>query len=60
MDTPDFLHHILSENVAPTERLATKPGRYVLLVDTYQRLAAIDAWFQDSLLSQLPDNCSLF
>jgi hypothetical protein len=43
----------LDETGSPLEALATV-GRYVLLIDTYETLAALDSWLRDTFLPQLP------
>jgi hypothetical protein len=40
----------------PLDALAGRPGRHVLLVDTYETLAPLDAWLRDVFLPQLPEN----
>jgi hypothetical protein len=40
---------------SPAEALAQRPGRTVLLVDTYELLAPLDGWLRDLFLPQLPE-----
>ncbi len=40
----------------PADTLAQRPGRCVLLVDTYELLAPLDGWLRDVFLPQLPEN----
>lgn len=39
---------------SPAEELAARPGRAVLLVDTYELLAPLDDWLRNVFLPQLP------
>src|SRR3712207_1622431 len=43
----------------PLDALAGRPGRHVVLVDTYETLAPLDAWLRDVFLPDLPDNVLL-
>ena len=40
---------------SPTDALAARPGRHVILVDTYELLAPLDGWLRDVFLPQLPE-----
>ncbi len=40
----------------PLQALAARPGRNVLLIDTYEMLAPLDGWLRDVFLPQLPDD----
>ena len=40
---------------SPTDALAARPGRHVILVDTYELLAPLDSWLRDVFLPQLPE-----
>src|SRR5919199_6633352 len=49
----------LGPGVSPLDALAARPEfgpRQVLLVDTYEVLAPLDAWLRDVFLPQLPDH----
>jgi hypothetical protein len=46
----------LMPSESPVQVLAAQPYRYVLLIDTYETLAALDAWVREAFLPQLPDN----
>ncbi|MFZ1754398.1 MAG: ATP-binding protein [Caldilineaceae bacterium] len=39
----------------PVEALASQGGRHVILVDTYEMLAPLDAWLRDVFLPQMPE-----
>jgi hypothetical protein len=60
--TPDaFLHALrlalnLEPNEGPATALANRPGRHVILIDTYELLAPLDNWLRDTFLPQLPEN----
>ena len=41
--------------LSPTDALAARPGRHVILVDTYELLAPLDSWLRDVFLPQLPE-----
>ncbi len=41
---------------APLQSLAAQPGRQVILIDTYETLAPLDAWLRDVFLPQLPEH----
>jgi hypothetical protein len=41
---------------APVQVLAARACRHVLLIDTYETLAPLDAWLRDAFLPQLPEN----
>ena len=40
---------------APVDALAQRPGRTVILLDTYELMAPLDDWLRDVFLPQLPD-----
>ncbi len=40
----------------PLTALAARPGRRVLLVDTYESLTSLDRWLRETFLPQLPDD----
>jgi hypothetical protein len=40
----------------PLDVLAERPGRHVVLVDTFETLTPLDAWLRDVFLPQLPEN----
>lgn len=40
----------------PLEVLASYPGRQVILIDAYERLAPLDGWVRSVFLPQLPEN----
>lgn len=40
---------------SPAEALARRPGRAVLLIDTFELLAPLDGWLRDGFLPQLPE-----
>lgn len=40
----------------PADVLAGKPGRHVILVDTYELLAPLDGWLRDVFLPQVPED----
>jgi hypothetical protein len=46
----------LSSPVSPLDHLADQPGRTVVLVDTYENLAALDDWLRADFLVQMPEN----
>lgn len=39
----------------PLDTLAARPGRHVLLIDTFETLAPLDGWLRDVFLPQLPE-----
>jgi hypothetical protein len=39
---------------SPLAVLAARPGRSVILVDTYETLAPLDSWFRESFLPEVP------
>ncbi|MBI1882310.1 MAG: ATP-binding protein, partial [Chloroflexi bacterium] len=41
---------------APLEHMAARSQRYVILIDTYERLASLDSWLREVFLPQLPEN----
>ncbi len=43
----------------PADVLAARPGRQVILVDTYELLAPLDSWLRDVFLPQLPERVFL-
>ena len=40
---------------SPADALADRPGRHVILVDTYELLAPLDGWMRDVFLPQLSE-----
>jgi hypothetical protein len=46
----------LATDEPPLAFLASRPGRFVLLIDAYEALASLDDWFRDTFLPQLPGN----
>jgi hypothetical protein len=44
----------LSADEPPLALLASRPGRFVLLIDSYEALAPLDDWFRDIFLPELP------
>jgi hypothetical protein len=46
----------LAVDEPPLDWLASRPGRFALLIDTYEALASLDEWFRDSFLPELPGN----
>ncbi|MBV9791869.1 MAG: ATP-binding protein [Chloroflexi bacterium] len=59
--SPDgFLHALrlalnLDLSETPLTALAAHPARQVLLIDTYEKLAPLDAWLRDHFLPNLPE-----
>ncbi len=41
---------------APAAALADRPGRRVILIDTYELLAPLDSWLREVFLPQLPED----
>src|SRR6266545_1865537 len=46
----------LAPSVSPVQVLASRSHRHVLLIDTYETLAPLDAWLRETFLPQLPEN----
>ena len=46
----------LSPHDSPVKVMASTPKRHVLLVDTYESLAPLDAWLAGAFIPQLPEN----
>ena len=59
---PDaFLHALrlaldIAPQTSPYERLASRPFRPVVMIDTYEMLASLDTWLREEFLPQLPEN----
>jgi hypothetical protein len=49
----------LPPQAAPLDAIAAQPGRAVVLLDTYEALAPLDAWLHESLLDEWPENALL-
>jgi hypothetical protein len=45
----------LSPEDTPTEALAQRAGRQILLIDTYEALAPLDDWIRETLIPELPE-----
>ena len=54
--TPDGFMNALREAAGADDPLAALPSRHVLLVDTYEVLAPLDAWLRDQFLPQIPEH----
>ena len=46
----------LRPDEAPATILANRPGRHVIVLDTYELLSPLDNWLRESFLPQLPEN----
>ena len=46
----------LTPDASPFEAIAAKPGRVVILLDTYEILASLDDWIREVFVAQLPEN----
>ena len=46
----------LASKERPFEALADRPGRRVVLIDTYETLAPLGGWMSETFLPQLPEN----
>ncbi|HEX6291556.1 MAG TPA: AAA family ATPase [Herpetosiphonaceae bacterium] len=59
--SPDaFLHALrlalrLDQPESPLQVLAAQPERQVIMIDTYEKLAPLDAWLRDHVLPNLPE-----
>ena len=52
--TPDGLLRALREATGADDPLVALPERHILLIDTYELLAPIDAWLRGQFMPQLP------
>jgi DNA-binding SARP family transcriptional activator len=57
--TPEGMLNALRAATGAENPLAALPERYVLLLDTYEALAPLDAWLRDQLLPQIPDKAMI-
>jgi hypothetical protein len=46
----------LADGESPTDALAARGGRQVILVDTYETLTTLDGWLRDVFVPSLPDD----
>jgi hypothetical protein len=46
----------LDPDQPPATTLANRPGRHVILLDTYELLTPLDNWLRETFLPQLPEN----
>jgi hypothetical protein len=46
----------LTPSQDPLDALADRPGRHVVLVDTYETLAPLDGWLRDVFMPRVPEN----
>lgn len=60
--SPEFFLDVLRRalglevDVSVMETLAARPGRFVVLIDTYETLSPLDGWLREVFLPQLPGN----
>lgn len=46
----------LTPSDSPFQALASQPGRWVFLIDTYEALVSLDEWLHEAFLPQLPES----
>jgi hypothetical protein len=59
--TPEAVNAALNRSFTgdpekPLAQCIDPSARYVLLIDTYERLSVLDPWFRDAVLALLPEN----